>query len=99
MTTGKHIVYTGSHNDKEENIMIKAGIKEARQHLTEYLSKVQDGEEIIITKRNEPIAKISPIKKKVRRILKSRKELRDSIAPKGRPLSEIIAESRRDENY
>jgi len=31
--------------------MTKAGIKEARQHFTKYISKVEKGEEIIITKR------------------------------------------------
>ena len=37
--------------------MVTAGIKEARQHLTEYLAKVERGEEVIITRRNEPVAR------------------------------------------
>lgn len=76
--------------------MTTAGIKEARQHLTEYLSRAEKGEEIIISKRNEPIAVITPIKKKTRRHLESHKELRDSIARKGRLLSDIVAESRKE---
>jgi len=79
--------------------MITAGIKEARQHLTEYLSKVQNGEEIIISKRNEPIAMIKPIKKKARRHLESHKELRALISAKGKPLSEVIVEARKKEAY
>ena len=79
--------------------MITAGIKEARQHLTEYLSKVENGEEIIISKRNEPIAIIKPIKNKARRNLESHKELRALIIAKGRPLSEVVAESRKEEAY
>lgn len=79
--------------------MITAGIKEARQHFTDYLSRVEKGEEVIITKRAEPIAKISAIQKKAKGKLFSHKELRDSIMAKGKPLSEIVVESRKEERY
>ncbi|HLF86760.1 MAG TPA: type II toxin-antitoxin system prevent-host-death family antitoxin [Nitrospiria bacterium] len=79
--------------------MIKAGIKEARQHLTEYLAKVERGEEIIITKRSEPIAKIIPLTKRRRVKLVSHKELRGSIVSKGKPMTELIIESRKEEAY
>ena len=75
--------------------MTKAGVKEARQHFTEYIAKVEKGEEIIITKRAEPIAKITPIKKKVRGMLTSHKGLRSSIVFRGMPLSTIVTESRK----
>ena len=79
--------------------MITAGIKEARQHLTEYLARVAKGEEVVISKRNEPIAIIKPIKEKLRRKLESHKELRASIMAKGKSLSKIVSESRREETY
>ncbi len=79
--------------------MTKAGIKEAREHFTEYLSKVEKGEEIVITKRAEPIAKITPIKKSVKRSLTSHKKLRSSIVPKGTSLSRIVMESRKESSY
>jgi prevent-host-death family protein len=79
--------------------MIKTGIKEARQHFTEYLSRVEKGEEIIITKRNEPIARISPIKMKTGGALASRKELRESLSSKGSALSEVVLASRKREAY
>lgn len=79
--------------------MIKAGIKDARQHFTEYISKVEKGEEVIITKRTEPIAKITPIKKKVKALLMSHKELRNFIVAKGMPLSEAVIQSRKEEAY
>ncbi|MEW6326526.1 MAG: type II toxin-antitoxin system prevent-host-death family antitoxin [Thermodesulfobacteriota bacterium] len=79
--------------------MKTAGIKEARQHLTEYLARVEKGEEVIISRRNEPIAIIKPIKKKVRRHLRSHKELRASIIAKGKPLSQVVSESRKEETY
>ncbi|MDH4162155.1 MAG: type II toxin-antitoxin system prevent-host-death family antitoxin [Nitrospirota bacterium] len=79
--------------------MIKSGIKEARQHFTEYLSRVEKGEEIVITKRDQPIARIIPVKKKTARALASRKDLRNAITPKGKPLSETVIASRREERY
>lgn len=79
--------------------MVKAGIKKARQHFTEYLSKVQRGEEIIITKREEPIAKIIPIKKGKKGRLVSHKALRDAMMPEGPSLSEIVVKARRKERY
>ncbi len=79
--------------------MIKTGIKEARQHFTEYLSRVEKGEEIIITKRNEPIARISPIKTKTGGALASRKALRESLRAKGAALSDVVLSSRKREAY
>ena len=76
--------------------MIKTGIKETRKRLSEYINMVQKGEEIIITKRDEPVAKLIPIEKMVPRTLKSHKKLRNAIKPMGKPLSEIILESREE---
>jgi prevent-host-death family protein len=79
--------------------MIKTGVKEARQHFTEFLSRVEKGEEIIITKRDEPIAKITPIKVKAGGALASRKGLRESLRAKGAPLSQIVSTLRKKETY
>jgi len=38
--------------------MMTVGIRELKIHLSRYLSKVRSGEEIIITDRNEPVARI-----------------------------------------
>jgi len=79
--------------------MLKTGVKEARQHFTEYLAKVMAGEEIIITKHAEPIARISPVKKRTRKALTSHKDLRLTLAAKGKPLAEIVIDSRKEERY
>ena len=75
--------------------MIKTGVKEARKRLSEYLMMAQNGQEIIITRRDEPVAKLVPIGNARSRPLKSHKTLRNSIRPKGRPLSEIVIQSRK----
>lgn len=93
MTSLENVVYTGVYKEDE---MLRTGIKQIRQNLTKYLKQVQDGEEIIITKREEPIAKIIPIHKKRAKKLSSHAELRSIIEKRGKPLSKIVSESREE---
>lgn len=39
---------------------MEVGIRELRAHLSRYLDQVREGEEIVVTDRGTPIAKISP---------------------------------------
>jgi antitoxin (DNA-binding transcriptional repressor) of toxin-antitoxin stability system len=41
--------------------MIKLNIHEAKTHLSQYLSRLQAGETILLCKRNKPIAEIRPL--------------------------------------
>lgn len=41
--------------------VIKVGIREMKNGLSRYLKYVKEGESIIITERNKPIAKLTPI--------------------------------------
>lgn len=43
--------------------MIKLNIHEAKTHLSKYLSKLKEGEHILLCKRNQPIAEITPLPK------------------------------------
>jgi prevent-host-death family protein len=43
--------------------MIKLNIHEAKTHLSKYLSRLEDGEKILLCKRNVPIAEIVPLPK------------------------------------
>lgn len=79
--------------------MVTAGIKEARQHFTEYLAEVERGEEVIITRRSQPIARITSLKANRYGRLASRRGLRESIAPKGKPLSQVVISSREKESF
>lgn len=40
--------------------MIEKGVKEVRDHFTEYLKKVRKGEEIVVTERGKPVALLTP---------------------------------------
>jgi antitoxin (DNA-binding transcriptional repressor) of toxin-antitoxin stability system len=44
--------------------MIRLNTREAKTHLSRYLSRVEAGETIILCRRNEPIAEIRPIRGK-----------------------------------
>ena len=41
--------------------MIKLNIHEAKTHRSKYLSKLKPGERILLCKRNQPVAEITPL--------------------------------------
>lgn len=41
--------------------MAEAGIRELRDHLSKYLERVRDGEEVIVTDRGTAVARVVPI--------------------------------------
>ena len=41
--------------------MIKLNIHEAKTHLSKYLAKLKAGDRILLCKRNQPIAEITPL--------------------------------------
>ncbi len=41
--------------------MVTANVLDAKTHFSDYLARVEAGEEIIISRRNKPIAKLVPI--------------------------------------
>jgi prevent-host-death family protein len=47
---------------KEEYLMITIGAFEAKTHLSALLEKVAQGEEVIITRRGRPVARLVPEK-------------------------------------
>jgi prevent-host-death family protein len=45
----------------KEAVVAEAGIRELRDHLSKYLERVRDGEEVIITDRGTAVARVVPI--------------------------------------
>jgi len=78
--------------------MKKVKVNEVREHLAEYLSDAEKGEEIIITKHSRPIARLVPLKPKSSEFPDLNKH-RNSIDLKNRPLSETIIDQRKEERY
>ncbi len=74
--------------------MIEKGIREARQEFTRLLKRVAGGEEVVITDRSRPVARIVPIETATAAPLRSRAALRASVRRRGRRLSELVMEGR-----
>lgn len=41
--------------------MVEVEVSELRNHLREYLERIQDGEEVIVTDRGTAVARVAPI--------------------------------------
>jgi antitoxin (DNA-binding transcriptional repressor) of toxin-antitoxin stability system len=73
--------------------MLKINIHEAKTHLSRYLPKLEEGETILLCKRNVPIAEIRPIAKKISRKIGLAKGLGDIPDAFFEPLPEEIVRS------
>jgi prevent-host-death family protein len=77
--------------------MAAVNLAEAKAHLSKLVSKAETGEETIITRRGQPVAKLVPVAapKKARRSLS---DFRASL-PKARKSSASLIRKMRDEGY
>lgn len=58
--------------------MLKVGAFEAKTHLSSLLARVARGEEVLITKRGKPVARLVPAEQEVRAgVAEAIRELRD----------------------
>ena len=77
--------------------MAAINLAEAKAHLSELVSKAENGEETIIMRRGEPVARLVPIaapKKSLRSLSAFRATL-----PKARKSSTALIRKLRDEDY
>jgi prevent-host-death family protein len=82
------------------------GIRELRRSLAAYLARVQDGEEVVVTDRGKPVARLVPIDRSADRLaelvamglarppLRPRTPLGPLIETDG-TVSDLVAEQRR----
>ena len=91
--------------------MKSIGIRELRQHASQYIRLVEEGETIQVTDRGRPVAMITPVKKDETTLERLYREgvlrppkirLKEPFVPlpafeSGPTLSEILAEMREDE--
>jgi prevent-host-death family protein len=83
----------------------EVGVRALHDHLSEHLEYVRDGAEVLVTRRGQPIARLSavkesdPLQELVRRGLvtaPSRQRVAQRAQVKARgPVSELVAEQRR----
>ncbi len=83
----------------------EVGVRELHDRLSEHLDRVEQGSEILVTRRGTPVARLSaidresPLAELVRRGLvtepaKARRPRRPQVRPK-QPVSDLVAEQRR----
>jgi prevent-host-death family protein len=77
--------------------MSAVNLAEAKAHLSELVSKAEAGEETIITRRGQPVAKLAPIAAP-KQALRSLAEFRATL-PKARKSSAELIRKLRDEGY
>ncbi len=78
--------------------MKKVKVNEVREHLAEYLSDAEKGEEIIITKHSRPIARLVPLEPSSP-VFPDLSDHRKSVTVKNKPVSETILDLRKEERY
>lgn len=79
--------------------MLTVTLAQAKAQLSEILNKVEAGEEVIVTRRGKPVAQISAVPKKLKRLpFEELAELRARMPSLDRPSYEILREMR-DEGY
>ncbi len=79
--------------------MSKVGSYEAKTHLPQLLNRVQQGEEITITRRGVPIAKLVPVnrtsRKEIQEAIEEIRSLRKGFTTGGISIKEMIEQGRK----
>lgn len=79
--------------------MKKVPVNQVREELAKYLAAAENGEEIIITKHNKPIAKLVNYNEPRKNKLPDMKEFRKQFKVKGKPMSEFVIDMRKEDKY
>jgi len=74
--------------------MRTAGIREARQNLTELLDDVKKGREVVITDRGRPVARLAPVER--RRPFPDLSRVRRALGGPDPELSQAVLDERDD---
>ena len=73
--------------------MTTISLAEAKAGLSELLNKVERGQEVVITRRGHPIARLLPVQKAKQR-LRSLEAFRSQTPKASRPSMEVLSELR-----
>lgn len=71
-------------------------VNEVREHLAQYVTEASRGEEIVITRHSKPVAKLVTYHS-VKSGLPDLSEFRKNLQVTGKPASQEVIESRREE--
>lgn len=78
--------------------MRKVSVREARAEIARLLEAVEAGEEVVITRRGDPVARLVGLEAGSHREISfpSRSKLRESLPPSKHPSSRLVRELRED---
>lgn len=79
----------------EKNVM---NVKEARANFCALLDKAQEGDEVVIVRRDKKVVRLVPMDE-ARKRLPDLSAFRASIAVEGDPLSRVVLQARDEERY
>jgi len=78
--------------------MDTVNVQEARRHISELLDRVASGEEVVISRRGKPVAKLAPLTPH-EAAFPDREALRNSLPGSDTPASVTVRQLRDDERY
>lgn len=77
--------------------MVEVNVKDARSQLSTLLDRVEQGEEVIITRRGKKVARM--IQPQTTQSLPSLKDFRASLKVRGKPMSQTVIDARNEGRY
>ena len=79
--------------------MNRVNIREARRRLSDIVDAAERGLSTVITRRGRQVARIEPIRPAKGKPLPDLTEFRASVKVKGKPMSEVVTDRRREARY
>jgi prevent-host-death family protein len=79
--------------------MNRMNIRDARRRLSEIVDAAERGESTVITRRGRQVACVEPVRTGKGAPLPDLSQFRSSIRVKGKPLSKLVVERRRQGRY
>jgi prevent-host-death family protein len=79
--------------------MNRVNMREARRRLSEIVEAARLGQRTVITRRGRPLAIVEPIKRGKCKPLPDLTEFRESIMVRGKPLSQVVIDQRKENRY
>lgn len=77
----------------------QVSLAEAKAHLSALLDRVEAGEEVVITRRGKPVARLAPEGKAKRKPLPSLREFRAQMPMSKIPAGEFVRKMRDEDRY
>ena len=74
-------------------------MREARRRFSEIVNAAEHGKSTVITRRGQQVARVEPVRPSKRKPFPDLTEFRASIKVKGKPLSQVVIDQRKESRY